>query len=453
MIMTMQRQIAAVCALAGALASCSPRPTEAVGPEQVPVRVRQPRKTEAAAVVAVSGSVMSPESPSNVAFLVSGKVVNVGPREGDAVKAGQILAAIDPTDYQTAVDAAAAQTAAAKAALAKTESPARPEALEQARVAFERAQDEHRRMKQLYEAKSLAPNDYEKFRAAYESVRQQYEQARAGGQKEDREQARAMCEQAAAAEREARKRLADATLVAPLDGFVAGRSVEVGDTAAAGRPVFQIVQLDPVEVMVGVPETDIHLVRTGQKAAVRIPALPGEIFIGSVRLINVAADPTTRTYMVRIAVPNPKRTLRLGMIAEAEIQGDKPRTVMTLPGDAIVRDPQGASTVFVYFPNQGRVYARRVETGTVLGTGVQIKSGLDGTEQVVIAGQHKLREGAAAVASGEGARWRSSWRRPWLRASTRSSTCRGRRTRESRSGWEWCWLGTRGRPPSKWNSR
>ncbi|MFB3777688.1 MAG: efflux RND transporter periplasmic adaptor subunit [Bryobacteraceae bacterium] len=402
--MTKQQRLAAVCVMAGALTGCSSRQPAAGGAGPVPVKVAQPRRFEAPVVVAVSGSVVSPENPSNVAFLVSGKVIRVGPREGDAVKAGQVLAEIDPTDYQIAVEAAAAQTASARAVLAKAESPARPEVLEQARVAFERAQDEHRRMKQLYDAKSLPPNDYERARAAYEVARQQYEQARAGGQKEDREQARATYEQAAAGERAARKRLADTVLTAPADGYVAGRSVEAGDMAAAGRPAFQIVKLDPVEVLVGVPETDIHLVRPGQKATVRIPALPGQTFTGSVRVINVAADPSTRSYMVRIAVPNPKRVLRLGMIAEAEIQGDQPRTVMTLPGDAIVRDAQGATTVFVYFPNQGRVYARRVETGTVFGTEVQIKSGLDGTESVVVAGQHKLREGAPAAVAGEGTR-------------------------------------------------
>ena len=393
----MQQQIAIACILLGSLAGCSPRQDNAAGPAPTPVKVAQPRQFQAPAEVAVSGSVVSPENPSNVAFLVPGKVIRVGPREGDFVKSGQVLAAIDPADYAFGVDAAVAQVQLAKAVLDKAQAPARPEVLEQARVAFERAEDEYKRMKQLYDSKSLPPNDFQKFRAVYESTRQQYEQARAGGQKEDREQSRAAYEQAAAGERVARKRLADATLLAPIDGYVAGRSVEVGDMASAGRPVFQIVRLDPVEISVGVPETDIHLVRTGQKAGVRIPALPGRTFTGSVRVINVAADPSTRSYMVRIAVPNPQHVLRLGMIAEAQIQGDQPAQVMSLPGDAIVRDAAGASNVFLYFPDQGRVYARRVETGTVYGTEVQIKSGLTGTDRVVVAGQHKLREGAAVA--------------------------------------------------------
>jgi RND family efflux transporter MFP subunit len=134
---------------------------------------------------------------------------------------------------------------------------------------------------------------------------------------------------------------------------------------------------------------------------VQIPALPGETFSGSVRVINVAADPSTRTYMVRIAVPNPRHVLRLGMIASVKIQGDRRSTIVSLRGDAIVRDAQGASTVFVYYPDQGRVHARRVETGAVYGTEVEIRTGLSGTEPVVVAGQHQLREGAAVSVVGE----------------------------------------------------
>jgi multidrug efflux pump subunit AcrA (membrane-fusion protein) len=394
----MDKKLAVVISLAAILGACSPRPSGTPAATAVPVKVGRPHRIQAPATVPVSGSVVSPENPSNVAFLVPGKVIQVGPREGDFVKRGQVLAVIDPTDYSLAVSAAVAQTAAAKAVMDKVDSPVRPEMLEQARVAFERAEDEYRRMKQVYDSKSLPPNDFQKFKAAYEAARQQYDQARAGGQKEDRAQVQAAFDQAAAAEKMARKHLADATLTAPLDGFVASRSIELGDMASAGRPVFQIVQMDPVEINVGVPETDIHLVRVGQPAAVQVPALPGSAFQGVVRVINVSADPSTRTYMVRIAVPNPKHELRLGMIAEAQIRGDRQLDVMTLAGDAIVHDPQGATIVFVYFPDQGRVYSRSVEVGTVYGTEVEIKKGLSGTELLVLAGQNKLRDGSTVAA-------------------------------------------------------
>ena len=131
----------------------------------------------------------------------------------------------------------------------------------------------------------------------------------------------------------------------------------------------------------------------GQTAEVTIPALPSKCFEGKVRVINVSADPQTRTYMTRIVVPNPDHALRVGMVAEARIEGDRLRDLMMLPAETILRDPQGATIVFVYYPKQGRVYSRRVETGGVYGREIAIKSGLSGDEAIVFAGQDKLRDG------------------------------------------------------------
>ena len=344
------------------LASCSGGNKAEQGAAPVPVALGTVRHVEDYQTVPVSGSVLSPDGPSNVSFLVSGRVMTVGPREGEFVRKGQFLASIDPVDYRLGLSAAEAQLGVAN-------------------VAFERAEDEYRRMSFLYESKSLAPNDFQKFRAARDAAREQLDQA--------------------AANRDvSKKRLSDATLCAPIDGFVTRRAIEPGEMAAAGNPVFGIVRLDPMEAGVAVPETDLGLVRVGQKASVTIPALPGRSFEGMVRIVNVAADPATRTYMVRISIPNPAHLLRIGMVAEARIRGDRKVAMMTLPGDAIVRDPQGATIVFVYFPDKGRVYTKRVETGTVRDRDVEIKSGLSGDECVIIAGQDRLRDGIPVAVTG-----------------------------------------------------
>ena len=74
---------------------------------------------------------------------------------------------------------------------------------------------------------------------------------------------------------------------------------------------------------------------------------------------------------------------------------------MTLPAETILRDPQGATIVFVYYPEQGRVYSKRVETGVVYGREIAIKSGLSGDEAIVFAGQEKLRDGTIVSLAGE----------------------------------------------------
>ncbi|MHB1349268.1 MAG: efflux RND transporter periplasmic adaptor subunit [Desulfobulbaceae bacterium] len=367
--------------------------------EAVPVVVGKLQKVQELVKISASGTVSTPKSPANVGFLVPGRVIFVGPREGEYVNEGQVLAKLDPLDFTLAVEAAEAQKARTQAEMEKAMHSARPELLEQARVAFERAEDEYRRMKMLHDEKALAPNDFLKFKAAYEQAQQTYEQAKAGGQKEDKDLAKAAFNQADAQLRLNRKKLADATLLAPASGYISKRLTEPGDTAAEGRPVFEIVQMEPVEVNVGVPETDVHLVRIGQEAEIIIPALPGKSFQGTVRLINISADPGTRTYMTRIAVENPELLLRVGMVAEATIRGEQTVSMVTLPGDAVVRDPQGATQIYVYYPDQKRVYAKRVETGAAANKQVEIKSGLAGDELIVLAGQTKLRDGVAVTAT------------------------------------------------------
>jgi len=355
---------AAIClSLSGiSLTACTGEPdSKESNSEAVPVIVGRVQKVQERETISVSGTVSTPNSPAEVGFLVSGKVVFVGPREGEFVKKGQVLASIDPADYQLDLAAAKAQA-------------------DQARVGLERAEDEFRRMKMLYDSKSLAPNDFLKYKATYDAAVQQHEQA-------------------AASEKLSRKRLTDATLYAPTSGYIAKRSIEPGDTAAAGRPVFEIVQIEPVEVNVGVPETDVHRVRVGQTADITVPALPGKSFQGTVRLINVSADLNTRTYMARIAVENPERLLRVGMVAEAAIRGDRTVSMVTLPGEAVVRDPQGATQVFVYYPDQKRVYTKRVEIGAAAGRDIEIKSGLAGDELIVLAGQTRLRNGLLVSAT------------------------------------------------------
>jgi multidrug efflux pump subunit AcrA (membrane-fusion protein) len=309
------------------------------------------------------------------------------------VRKGQVLAQIDPTDFRLQLNVAEAQKNSAHANLEKVKNSVRPEALEQARIAYERAEDEYRRMKMMYDSNSLAPNDFLKYKATYETAKEEYEKAKAGGQKEDKELSKATYDEAEARLRVAAKALSDATLHAPISGYISKRLIETGDTAAAGRPVFEIVELDTVEANVGIPETDVHLVRIGQKVSIRIPALPNQSFQGTVRIINVSADPGTRTYMTRIRVPNPGHVIKIGTVAEAKIVGDRTISMMTLPGEAIVRDEQGATMVFLYFPEQQRVYSKRVKIGVFRGTEVEMKEGLSGDESIVIAGQDHLRDG------------------------------------------------------------
>lgn len=328
------------------------------------IKVAQPMRVQELERVGVSGTLIPQGASSTVAFQVPGRAVKVMHREGDPVRRGQVLAELDAVNLTHALEAAHAQ-------------------VEAARAGANQADQEFRRMKQLFDSQSLAPNDFAKFTAARDASREQLQQAIAG-------------------EGVARKNLAESRLVAPINGFVVRRLVEPGVTVGAGQPVFEIAALDPIEVNVGVPETDVNLVKAGQSAVITVPALPGRTFQGTVRLVNVSADPATRTYMTRITVPNHDRELKAGMVAEVSITGTRKLDMLLLPIEAIVRDSQGATQVFQYFPDQHRVYTKRVEVGAVYGRSIQVRSGLSGNESIVVAGQNALRNGMSADPVQEG---------------------------------------------------
>jgi membrane fusion protein (multidrug efflux system) len=222
-----------------------------------------------------------------------------------------------------------------------------------------------------------------------------------GTRSEDKDAAQGTANAAAAQAREAGKRLAETRVTSPLNGVVARKLVSPGDLAGPGRPAFVVMDLNPAKVRAGVPEVEIGKVRVGQSATVHLPALAGRDFQGRVEIVGVSADPATRTFTVKIAVPNRDLLLRDGMVAEALIRTDQKVQAITVPGDAIVRDPQGARLVYVYLPEQKKVYARRVEVGTVYGTEVEISRGLDGSELVVTTGQHQVVEGSRVQAEVE----------------------------------------------------
>lgn len=383
--------LAAAVVLSLAAAGCK---RQGGAPAAVPptVRVQKPERVRRPWTVAASGTVEG-SLTAELAFQVAGRVARVLVEEGQAVRRGQPLAELEAADYEYGLQAAEAQAAAARANQEKAEAGVRGEELEQARAAYARAEDEYNRYRRLFERRSMAPADFAKVEAAYRAAKAQLEMAQNGARREDRSAAAAALRQALAQVEVSRKRVADTRLTSPMDGVVARRGIDPGEMAGAGLPVFSIAALNPAWVRVGVPETDVGRVRKGQRAVIVVPALGGRTFNGTVELVGVAADPASRTFTAKLSVPNPGLLLKAGMIAEAGIIAEGTVDVLTVPGEAIVRDPQGATLVYVYYPDDGSVHARRVETGQLVSRNVEIASGLSAEDLVVVAGQHRLREG------------------------------------------------------------
>lgn len=381
------------------LSSCHSTPSPAAE-QSVPIKVRVPNQIQKPVSVAASGAVEA-NVTALTSFQVSGRVVNVYVEEGQKVVKGQILAELDPVDYQHGYDAAVGQSDVARATEQKAKNGLRPEELEQARISFERAQDEYQRMKFLYDHKSLDANGFQKFEAAYLAAKQNYEMAQQGSRTEDKSAAEAQTRSAVAQMLDAKKHLANCRLVAPISGYIGMKHVSVGDVIAAGNPVFSVLDLDPVKIRVAIPESEVGKIRVGAAAAVTIPSLAGQNYKGTLEALGVSADPVSRTYTAKIAVANRDHRLRDGMVSEARIYGTGQVNALTVPGDAIVRDARGITNVYVYYPARHKSFARRVEIGDFFGSEVAIRSGLTPNDQVVIVGQQNLHDGSPVLLAGD----------------------------------------------------
>jgi RND family efflux transporter MFP subunit len=305
----------------------------------VPVVARHfPRSTRARS--ATASGIVHANTTVDVAFQVPGKVVMAGPDEGHTVHAGQTIASLDPAEYRLAVEQAAAQA--------------------------DRATRDRDRNRPLLVSGGISAADMDHLESS--------------------------ARQSAAVADLAKKRLADTRLTAPITGVVARRAIEVGATVAPGQSVYTIVALDPVRVRIGVPEGDIGHITEGAAASVRIPALDTS-FAGRVSLIGVAADPTTRSFTVEISVPNSTRRMRAGMVAEATITTRETTSAIVVPATAVLHDGAADGATFVYVLDAGRAHARRVTTGAARGDSLEIVSGLTKSDRLIVAGQHRLRDG------------------------------------------------------------
>jgi len=353
-----------ITAALGMMAGCRQK-TDNATEQPIPVRLRLPNQFDEPVSVSASGSVEA-DSTALTAFEVGGRVAQVFVEEGEAVKQGQVLAELDPSDYRNAFDAASGQAAAAEATALQAKNGLRPQELDEAKIDLDRAEDEYRRQKYLFDHQSLPANDYHKVEAVYLAAMQRYEMAHQGTRPEQQQAATSQAISAKAQLTEAKKRLSDCQLRAPSSGFIGVRKISAGDMVAPGATAFSILKLDPIKVSVGIPETEIGKVREGARAMVTVPSLDNQHFEGKVEALGVTADRVSRTFSAKIVVPNPSHLLRDGMVSESRIYGEARLKALTLPAVAITRDPKGVPFVYVYDNTRRRVFARRVDIGDLL---------------------------------------------------------------------------------------
>jgi RND family efflux transporter MFP subunit len=333
------------------LTACSKPP-----PAEEPVRAVKVITVGADAIQ--SGSDYSGEVQARVesklGFRVPGKVIRRAVELGQRVRAGELLAQLDPQDYRLSADVARAQLASAA-------------------TNRDLAAADFKRYKELREQNFISGAELERRETAWKSAQAQYDQAQS--------QLASQSNQAAYT-----------SLVADISGVVTAVDVEPGQVVSAGNPVFRIAQDGPRDVVFSVPEDKVRLIRTGTSAEIR-PWASGEVIQGTVREVAASADPVTRTFQVKLAL-DPKTELGLGTTvsvrAQALSRGEV--RVIKLPTSALRRDGDHTA-VWVLDTATMTVNLRDVVVATADGNAAVIASGLEPGLKVVSAGVHVLSPG------------------------------------------------------------
>lgn len=291
---------------------------------------------------------------SRLGFRVAGKITKRQAEVGQHVKAGTVLAQLDPQDYQLAATAARAQVAAALT------------------------------------NRDLAAADFKRYMA----LRQQ--NFISGAELERRETtlkaAQAQLDQAQAQLASQGNQERYTTLVADVSGVITAVEAEVGQVVAAGTPVIRIAADGPRDVVFAVPEDKVVGVRAGTEVAVR-PWASSATLTGRIREVAASADPATRTYPVKVSLEaDAQPPLGATMTVVPQVLSHAGAEVIKIPTSALRQEGQG-SAVWVLDRNTMTVKLQAVQVATADGNDAVISAGLKPGMTIVSAGVHVLSPG------------------------------------------------------------
>ena len=348
----------------GGLSSCSnerhAHPAAAETVSNVSVIVAQ--TTTAPDWLEAVGTVRAAQT-SQVASQMMGDIVEIRAHEGDRVQSGQVLAVLNDAQPRSGTDQATAALNVAEKEVSAADSD------------FALAEATLKRYQQLYEKKSVSPQEFDEIKGRYQSAEARRDMARAG-------QA-----QANAGLMQARTSLGYTRIHAPFAGLVTEKKADAGTLASPGMPMFTIEDTRRYRLEVAVDESDLRLVHVGQASPVTIDALGNVPLSGKVVQIVPAADPASRSFLVKVALPADGR-LRSGLFGRARFpRGERP--TLLVPRTSLVERGQ-LQGVYVLDANQ-IAGLRYVTIGKSAEEQIEVLSGLQGGEKLVaVAGDRDL---------------------------------------------------------------
>ena len=321
---------------------------EAAPTAMVPVVTTHPFRGDA---VAENGGTVNLEADSEASVIakVQGEVTEILVEEGEMVKAGQVLARLDS-------DRLSLELAQAVAELNKLK-------------------QEYRRNVELHERGLVSEGAFENLRYDMEALD--------------------------AAFRLAKLELDYSEIRAPINGVVSERMIKVGNTLMSGDPVFRITNGDSLIAYLYVPQSDLYHFDIGQSADLMMHALPGELFAAEVLRISPRIDPKTGTFKVTLGVDQGENSLRAGMFGRVRVAYDVHEDALLVPTEAVLAEDADSA---VYIVEDGVARRRSISIGLSSDAGIEVLSGLDGSENVIVVGQTSVKDGTPVSLQDDGHR-------------------------------------------------
>ncbi len=290
----------------------------------------------------------------NLALDFSATARTVRFEEGDPVEVGQVLVEFDRNERNLQLTQA-------------------ERAVEDAKARLDRARGAMNRRANLFMENRISREEYQTSQADMRSAKAQYEEA-------------------LAAQSLARRDLEETTLMSPVNGAVASRSVDPGETVMPGQVLCAIQVVDTVRVITFVSEKDINSLRVGGDARVRSPGVRAKEYSARIESLGVKADPSTGNFTVKLAVQNDDGLLRDGMTASVELQGIEARNAMLIPESAIVDRNRRR---VVYKVIEGKASEVQVILGASTADTVPVLGGLAFGDILIVEGLESVVDGSA----------------------------------------------------------
>jgi multidrug efflux pump subunit AcrA (membrane-fusion protein) len=362
---------------------------------------------------------VNPRRRSVIGSAVDGRVAEFLIDAGQEVDAGEPLAKLLTTTIEIELSGAEAELELRRAELAELRNGSRPAEIELAEAtmqAAEAAEDYAKaklaRAERLFKTSSgFSQDEFEAAQAESLTAIARVAQARSslqlvreGPREEQIQQAAARVavqEQVVAGLRD---RLGKYTVRSPFHGYVTSELTEAGAWVREGDPVAEVVEIDPVEVEVFVPESSIRFVRKGGQCQLSVDAIADRLFDGSIDQIVPLADSRSRTFPVRVVVPNPRvessHELLPGMLARASLPTGLMQTRLLVPKDALQLGGPNPTLLKV---ESAQATSVPVTTGPALGSWISVEPLVAGSlaagDLVVTRGNERLRPGQAVTIS------------------------------------------------------